>query len=218
MGRYPDSRHHEAAGRRDVRRGATGARSPPARAVSLLPVRTAHRASRRLRGSRGGVLRRPARLDRAARIGAVERSPCAAAGSEDQSTAPRACPRPTWVASDPRRRPADPHTGQNAGTARGGPHRRAVDQRDLRSHPWPCRRRECPSPTRRARPRSEVRPRGRRGRRESRPRSRRAHVPLPAALSRTTPPGAAHAAPGRPPHPPAHLYRDLIDRTTGDPT
>ncbi len=72
LGRHAHPRHDEAASRRDVCRGAARARAAPARTVSLLPVRRTHGAPRWLRRSRGRVLRRAARLDRAARPGAVE--------------------------------------------------------------------------------------------------------------------------------------------------
>ena len=74
LGRHAHPRHDETPGRRDVCRGAAGARAAAARTVSLLPLRRAHGPSRWLRRSRGRVLRRAARLDRPARPGAMERS------------------------------------------------------------------------------------------------------------------------------------------------
>jgi FG-GAP-like repeat len=58
-------RHHQTAGRRHVRGRETYVVAAAARALPLLPVRRAHRASRRLRRSRSRVLRRAAGLDRA---------------------------------------------------------------------------------------------------------------------------------------------------------
>src|SRR3954462_1752260 len=75
LGRYADPRHDEAPGRGDVCRGAARTRAAPNRALSLLPLRRAHRPSQRLRRSRGRVLRRPVRVAWAARARAVERSP-----------------------------------------------------------------------------------------------------------------------------------------------
>ncbi len=73
LGRHAHPRHDQAPGRGDVCRGAARTRAAAARAVSLLPYgeRTVH-----LDGCvevDGRVLRRAARLDRAARAGAVGR-------------------------------------------------------------------------------------------------------------------------------------------------
>ena len=72
LGRHAHSRHHQTAGRGDVRRRATGAAALAAGALSLLPIRRTHRASGWLRRSRSGLLRRAAGLDRPPRSGAVE--------------------------------------------------------------------------------------------------------------------------------------------------
>ena len=70
LGRHPHPRHHQAPGRRDVRRGAARAAAAARRAVSLLPVRHAHGASRRLRrGRRAPTTRRR-------RAGSAATSPC----------------------------------------------------------------------------------------------------------------------------------------------
>ena len=76
--RWADTRIHgttKQPGRRHVRRGAPGAPPLAARAVSLLPVRPPHRASGRLRRGRLGLLQCAARLDRPPRRHAVERRP-----------------------------------------------------------------------------------------------------------------------------------------------
>jgi len=64
LGRYAHSRHHQTAGRRHVCRRETHVASAAAGAVSLLPIRPAHRASGWLRRGRSRLLRRAAGLDR----------------------------------------------------------------------------------------------------------------------------------------------------------
>ena len=71
LGRHAHPRHHQAAGRRHVRRRAAGSAAAARRAFPLLPIRRTHGASGRLRGSRSGLLRRAAGLDRPTRAGAV---------------------------------------------------------------------------------------------------------------------------------------------------
>ena len=71
----------------------------------------AHGASRRLRRSRGRLLRRAARLDRAARAGAVERPPRPADRAADGPAPARASARAARLASHRGRRPADAHAG-----------------------------------------------------------------------------------------------------------
>lgn len=66
-------RHDQAAGERDVGGRAATLAGAAARAVSLLPLRNAPRAPRRLRGSRGRVLQRPPGPDQSAGRAAVER-------------------------------------------------------------------------------------------------------------------------------------------------
>ena len=66
LGRHAHPRHDQAPGRRDVRRGAAVAAAAAGRAVSLLPVRQAHRASRRPRRGRRRLLLRAARARSAA--------------------------------------------------------------------------------------------------------------------------------------------------------
>ena len=105
LGRHAHPRHDEAPSRRDVCRGAAGAPAAAGRAVSLLPLRRAHRASRRLRRSRGRVLLDAARLDRPARPGAVDRPPRPPARSQDRSAPARACPRAARASPHRRRRP-----------------------------------------------------------------------------------------------------------------
>ena len=63
LGRYADSRHHQTASRRDVRRREAGAPAAAAGTVSLLPVRRANGKSGWVRGSGSGLLQRAARLD-----------------------------------------------------------------------------------------------------------------------------------------------------------
>ena len=76
----------------------------PARAVSLLPLRRPHGASRWLRRSRRRLLQRAARLDRPARRRAVERPPRPPARSEHGPAAARACAGAAGLAPDRRRR------------------------------------------------------------------------------------------------------------------
>jgi hypothetical protein len=56
VGGHAHSRHHQAASGRHVRGRKTGAATAAAGTLPLLPVRPAHRASGRLRGSRSRVL------------------------------------------------------------------------------------------------------------------------------------------------------------------
>ena len=171
----------------------------PARAVSLLPLRRAHRPSRWLRRSRGRVLRRAARLDRPARPGAVERSARPPARSEDRAAAARASARAARLASAshdadrPARTPAIDASRCSRGRATAGAHIGTV----CTSHPPARRRRRRPPHPRRPRPRQETRPGRRRRRRESGARARRADLSLPPPVSRTPAAGAADAAPGR---------------------
>ena len=74
VGRHAHPRNDQAAGGSDVRRGASGAAAAARRAVSLLRVGQAHRASRRTRRGRWRVLRGAARTDRLAHPGAVGRA------------------------------------------------------------------------------------------------------------------------------------------------
>ena len=185
LGRHAHPRHDETPGRRDVCRGAARARPAAARAVSLLPLRRPHRAPRWLRGSRGRVLRRAARLDRSPRRRAVERPLRPPARSEDRSAPARACAGAARLASHRGRRSPATHAAEDGGAARGRHARRALRQHDLRSHPPARRGSGRPSHPRRARAREETRAGGRRRRRQGRPRSRRADVSLPAPLSRT---------------------------------
>ncbi len=191
LGRHAHPRHDEAPGRRDVCRGAARARAAAARAVSLLPLRRPHGASRWLRRSRGRVLRRAARLDRAARPGAVERPPRPAARPEDRPAAARACARPARLASHPRRRTARAHAADDAGAAGPRGDGRPAPRHRLRAHPRARRRGRRPPHPRRARAREEARPGRRRRRRQGRARARRADLSLPAPLSRTPAAGAA---------------------------
>src|SRR3989454_988414 len=92
LGRHPHPRHDQASGRRDVRRGAAHAPATARRAVSVLPVRHAHRPSRRLCRGRLRVLRRAPRLARLRGRGPVERQPRPPAGSGHRPAPARAPP------------------------------------------------------------------------------------------------------------------------------
>ena len=178
----------------------------PARAVSLLPLRRAHRASRWLRRSRGRVLRRAARLDRAARPGAVERPARPPARPEDRPAAARASARAARLAShrtttiDPRARRRRRWRCSRARTTR----RRRTSARcatHIHQHDGEPGVRRILGVLALAKKHGAGR---RRGRRQGRARPRRADLSLPAPLPRTPPAGAADAAPGRSAHPPAH--------------
>ena len=86
LGRHAHPRHHQAPGRRHVRRGA--ARPPPAprRALSLLPLRHPHRPPRRLRRGRSRLLRRAARVDRSGGRRPVGRPPGAPARPDHRAS------------------------------------------------------------------------------------------------------------------------------------
>ena len=191
LGRHAHPRHDEATSRRDVCRGAAGARPAAARTVSLLPLRRAHRAPRWLRRSRGRVLRRAARLDRAARPGAVERL-CTSACSRRRPAsccasicARRAAGIASTTTIDPRARRRAP-LALLARATTAGPHISAVCD----VHPSARRRRRRPPHPRRARARQEARPGRRRRRRQGGARSRRADLSLSPPVSRTPPAGA----------------------------
>ena len=90
LGRHAHPRHHQAPGRRHVRRGAAGLAPAAHRALPLLPLRDPHRPSRRLRRGRPRLLRGPTRLDRSRGRRPVGRPPGAAARSRHRPAAPRA--------------------------------------------------------------------------------------------------------------------------------
>ena len=177
-----------------------------------------HRAPRWLRRSRRRLLRRAAWLDRASRRCAVERSARPAARSEDRPAAARACARAARLAS---------HRGRPIGRTRTPPKTLALLDAALRIgpsvsaicdhiHRHEGRRRRPPHP-RRARAREEARPRGHRGCRESRPRSRRADYRFLRRYLERRPPVPLTLRQVDPLIRQLTLYRDLIDRTTGDP-
>ena len=105
LGRHAHSRHHQAAGRRHVRRREAGLAAAAPRALPLLPIRRAHGASGWLRGSRCGLLRRAAGLDRPARPGAMGSPAGPPAGPADRPAAARAPAPGAWRPSHQRRRP-----------------------------------------------------------------------------------------------------------------
>ena len=107
LGRHPHPRHDQAPGRRHVRRGTPGPRSVAARAAPLLPVRPPHRASGRLRRGRVGLLRGAAGLDRPARPRPVERSSRPAARPPHRPAPPEHLRAPRgWHRIEDRDRPA----------------------------------------------------------------------------------------------------------------
>src|SRR5438093_3842919 len=90
LGRYPYPRHHQASGRRHVHRGTAASPTAAARALSLLPLRHPHRASRRLCRSRRRLLRPAAGLARPRGRRPVGRSPRPAPRPHDRRLASRA--------------------------------------------------------------------------------------------------------------------------------
>ena len=64
LGRHAHPWHYQAAGRRDVRRGAAGLAAAARRTFPLLPIWRTHSAPGRLCGSRSGLLWCAAGLDR----------------------------------------------------------------------------------------------------------------------------------------------------------
>ncbi len=101
-------------------------RAAPAarRAVSLLPLRHPHRASRRLRRGRPRLLRPAARLDRAGRRRAVGRAPRPPARSHHRPATARASTPGARPTCDPPGGPADAHAADHAHPAGPGRPRR----------------------------------------------------------------------------------------------
>ena len=160
----------------------------------------------------------PPGLDRPARPRAVERPPRAAARSEDRAAAARACARAARLA--PHRRRGSPARTPAKTLALLGARasRRRRDRHRLRPHPPARRRRRRPPHPRRARARQETRPRRRRRRRQGGPRARRARrIASSAAISSAGPPVPLTLRQVDPLIRQLTLYRDLIDRRTGDP-
>jgi hypothetical protein len=108
-----------------VRRGEAGPTAAASRALPLLPVRRAHGASGRLRGSRSGLLRGAAGLDRSTRPGAVGSPTGAIDEPGDGPVAARALAPVARRPSDPRPRPpqanAPGHVGTTAGISHASP-------------------------------------------------------------------------------------------------
>src|SRR5437667_272529 len=174
---------HQASGRRHVHRGTAASPTAAARALSLLPLRHPHRASRRLCRSRRRLLRPAAGLARPRGRRPVGRSPRPAPRPHDRRLASRAPASDARAPRDPSRRSASTHAAHHAdaaGTRRasGGSHRYA-----LRGHPPPRRRaRRAPHP-RRPRSREEARRRRRHRRLRRRRGARRRRLPLRPSLS-----------------------------------
>ena len=159
-----------------------------------------------------------ARVDWPARPRPVERRAGPAAPSADGPAPPRASARPARLASDRGRRPPGPDPAQDAGAVGRGQAGRPVGRHDLRPHPSARRRRRGPPHPRHLGARQETWPRCRGRRRHRRARPRRPHLPLPAALSRPPADGPLSLRQVDPLIRQLTLYRDLIDRRTGDPS
>ena len=189
------------------------------RAVSLLPLRRAHRASRWLRRSRGRVLLDAARLDRPARPGAVDRPPRPPARSEDRPAAARARPRAARLASHRRSGSAGAHAGgrrSRSSRARAMPARistRSAPTSTTTRAPPACAASSASSRSPRSTgPPRPTRPPKRRSSSRSRP------IASCAAISSAGPPAPLTLKQVDPLIRQLTLYRDLIDQQTGDPT
>src|SRR5262249_8298072 len=89
--RYPDPRHHQTTSRGHVRTRKTRITASAPRTVSLLPARPTGGASGWLRGSRSRLLWPASRLDRTARLGAVERAIRSYPRPQNRPAPARAC-------------------------------------------------------------------------------------------------------------------------------
>ena len=216
LGRHAHPRHDEAAGRRDVCRGAARAAAAARHAVSLLPVRHAHRPSRWLRRGRGRVLLGAARLDRPAGAGAVDRRASCACSRSTGSCCASMSAGPAAI---------------TASLTRIGPPRR-------RRRRWRCWRVRDTSASRCTRSaRTSTRTRAPRAPAASSARSRSTKRYGPVAVEDAAKAALELRVPTyrflrrylerRPPLTLRQVdplirqltvYRDLIDRTTGDPT
>jgi transposase len=133
---WADTRIHGTTKRQVAEMFATAdAAGPAGRAVSVLPLRRAHGASRWVRRSRGGLLLDAARVDRSACGRAVDRPPRPAARSKDRPTPARARPRAPRLASHRRRRPAGADARVHPEPARARPARGRASPRRLYLHP-----------------------------------------------------------------------------------
>src|SRR5207302_7430207 len=175
----------------------------PPTPVTVLRLRHPHRAPRRLRGSRQGVLPGPTRPPRPRRRRPVGRARSAHPRSRHGRATARARTAAPRAVSRAPRRPAAAHAAHDPAAPRPGRDDRSA-RGAARDHA-PCGRcvaRRAPHPGAvGAHP--QVRRGG--GRRRVRRRARpRPNVPVCPPLPRAPSAGAAHAAPGRSPDPPAH--------------
>ena len=219
LGRHAHPWHHQAPGRGDVCGRTAALRDAAGRAVSLLPVRRPDGASGRLCGSRGRLLQCAARLDWPPGPGPVG---CPA------GPAARAADRATSCASMPARRGAT-----IASTTPTGPVARPAPRWPL----WRGPRPRAPASASSAITSISTRARPASGASSASSRSAKKHGPAvvedaaKAALEVGVPTYrfVRRYLERRPPLPltlrqidplirQLGLYRDLIDRTTGDPT